>query len=613
MTGSRLPHALYAAFACLCASALVWPIYGWVGAASEPRLLGLPPAFAWNVGWVLAAFLALLTYDRGKSAGKALALVAAFLALAALLLFLAGGALRDSLFGLIGGGEDTLGAKPGHRAWIIGVSATYLVLCLGVGLWPGRKTSASAVGYVAGDRALGTVVMYFITGATIFSSIAFLGMPGWAYSKGVAALYVLGYGALGFVPFYFLGPRAARVGREYGLITQAEMVAKRFDSRVLAGLMALVTIYALVPYVAIQMKGAGLVLEAITGGDVPEHWGAFIVYAVVVTYVLRSGVLGVGWTNTFQGILMMVLAWIFGLYLPWRLYGGVGPMFERIAAERPELLSAPGLAAPSVDADGVIVRSGPWSWGTYTTSVLVSIIGFSCWPQLFMRAFSARSERVLKRTVVLYPTFQIFLVPILLIGFAGVLFATPPTSSDQVLPHMLVQLDLPAVFVGLFCAGALAASMSSGDALLHTAASVGVRDGFVTTFGKQLAPETERRWIRIGVVVVAVGAYALAMGYRGSIAGLLLYAYGPIAQFAPVVVATLYWRRATEAGVVAGLVAGIGVSILCQAVGSPYGWHVGAWGLIANVATLVLVSLATGRGGRQGGNFLDVAGRAPTA
>ncbi|NIV46932.1 MAG: sodium:solute symporter family protein, partial [Gammaproteobacteria bacterium] len=63
------------------------------------------------------------------------------------------------------------------------------------GILPGRKASGTAAGYVAGDRTLGLLVMYFITGATIFSAFAFLGGPGWAYSKGAAAFYILAYGA----------------------------------------------------------------------------------------------------------------------------------------------------------------------------------------------------------------------------------------------------------------------------------------------------------------------------------------------------------------------------------------------------------------------------------
>ena len=105
-------------------------------------------------------------------------------------------------------------------SWIVvtGVAALYLLASLCVGLIPGRRSSKTASGFVAGDRSLGLLVMYFITGATIFSAFAFLGGPGWAYSRGAAAFYILAYGCLAFLPFYFIGPRAARLGRRFGFV-----------------------------------------------------------------------------------------------------------------------------------------------------------------------------------------------------------------------------------------------------------------------------------------------------------------------------------------------------------------------------------------------------------
>ncbi|MBW3533806.1 MAG: GTP cyclohydrolase II [Gemmatimonadetes bacterium] len=85
------------------------------------------------------------------------------------------------------------------------------------------------------------------------------------------------------------------------------------------------------------MRGAGIVIEAVTEGHVPLWLGAAVAYAIVVWYVLGSGVTAIGWTNTFQGMFMMVIAWSLGLWLPGHLYGGVGPMFEEIMARRPEL------------------------------------------------------------------------------------------------------------------------------------------------------------------------------------------------------------------------------------------------------------------------------------
>lgn len=489
---------------------------------------------------------------------------------------------------------------------VVSVSVGYLALCLVIGMLPGRKSSDSAAGYVAGDRSLGLFVMYFITGATIFSAFAFLGAPGWVYSRGASAFYILAYGTLGFIPFYFLGPRASRLGREYGFVTQAQMVSARFRLPTIAGVMALISTLAFVPYLALQMKGAGYVLEAMTHGAVPEWMGAALVYGVVLIYVLKSGVLGVGWTNTFQGLFMMVLAWTMGLYLPKLLYGGVGPMFDALAAERPELLTPPGLAG----------SGAPWSWGEYSSAVLVSVVGFSVWPHLFMKAFTARDENTLRRTVVLYPTFQLFIVPILFIGFAGVLFGSAPEKPDQILPHLLMNLELSPWLVGFFCAGALAASMSSGDAMVHACASIVVRDGWVTALGRELGAQRERTAIRVLVLVLILGAYALALLYQGSLVDLLLFAYGPVGQFAPAVIATLYWRRATGAGVLAGLLVGIATNLVFvfNPGFRPWPLNPGLYGFAANVLVLGLVTLATRRGtSPEEERYLEVASKSPAA
>jgi len=144
-------------------------------------------------------------------------------------------------------------------------------------------------------------------------------------------------------------------------------------------------------------------------------------------------------------------------------------MFGRILAERPEMLSVPGLTA----------AGDPWSWGGYSSAILVSAIGLMMWPHLFMKAFTARDDRTLRRTVVLFPTFQLFLIPVFLIGFAGVLLPESPPNADFILPFLILRSELPVLVVGLFRACALSASMSTGDALLHAAASVTVEDGIV--------------------------------------------------------------------------------------------------------------------------------------
>ncbi|HZD04476.1 MAG TPA: sodium:solute symporter family protein, partial [Longimicrobiales bacterium] len=444
----------------------------------------------------------------------------------------------------------------------------YLAVTLVIGLTAGRRTSRSVTGYVAGDRSFGLLVMYFVTGATVFSAFAFLGGPGWAYSRGAAAFYILSYGVLGIFPWYWVGPKTADVGRRFGYVTQAQLLRGRFPSRFLSALLAALSLMAFVPYVTLQMRGAGLVIEAVTDGAVPLWAGAALAYGVVVIYVLASGVMAVGWTNTFQGIFMVVIAWSLGLYLPHELYGGVGPMFEQIASQRPELLTVPGLGPEGL----------PWSWGAYSSAVLVSAVGFTMWPHLFMKAFTARSDDILRRTVILFPTFQLFLIPVFLIGFAGVLYPSPPAEPDSIMPHMILGTALPALVVGLFCAGALSASMSTGDALLHAAASIAVEDG-IRPYAR-LSDRQQRLLMRLLVLAVGGIAYYLAIIQHRSLVWLLLTAYGVVDQFAPPVYAALYWRRATTPAVILGFLGGIATTVffLLRPELKPFGIHEGVLG-----------------------------------
>jgi solute:Na+ symporter, SSS family len=466
---------------------------------------------------------------------------------------------------------------------ITAVVLGYLGVTLTIGLLAGRRVTSSVAGYVAADRQFGLLAMYFITGATIFSAFAFLGGPGWAYSRGAAAFYIMSYGVLGIVPLYFLGPKAGRLGRRFGFLTQAQLVVGRFPSRTLSVLLAIVSVAAFIPYLMLQMSGAGIVFSAVTDGNVPFWLGAALAYAVVATYVLSSGVSAVGWTNVFQGVFMLAVAWALGLFIPISLYGGVGAMFEQIAQARPELLTVPGLTG----------SGEPWSWGAYSSAIIASALGFVMWPHLFMKSFTARDDRTLRRTVVLFPTFQLFLIPVFLIGYAGVLFPSAPPSSDFILPHMILETGLPVLVVALFCAGALSASMSTGDAVLHGAASVAVEDGLRPLV--RMTDAQQRFLMRVLVLAIGGISYYFAIIQQQTLVFLLLTAYGVVCQLAPPVYAAMYWRRATTTGVLAGLGAGIvaNVFFLVRADLRPFQIHDGILAVMVNVGVLVLISWLT--------------------
>ncbi|QYJ16146.1 putative symporter YodF [Rubrobacter xylanophilus DSM 9941] len=466
---------------------------------------------------------------------------------------------------------------------VTGIAVAYLIAVLVIGLRARNQQSSTLVGYVAGGREVGLIILFFIMGAEIFSAFAFLGGPGWAYDKGAPALYIMAYLGLGLLPWWVLGPKTARLGRKYGYLTQADLMSDRFSSKGLSAIVALVSVGAFIPYLTLQITGAGYLFRAATDGNVPFWLGALAAFVIVTIYVYVSGLRGIGWTNVIQGIIMVLVAWWIGMAVADRFYGGVGQMFREIQAEAPQYLTLPGVQG--------------MSWAAFSSIILVSAIGFTMWPHLFMKAYGADSEKTIKKTIIIYPLYGYLLVPTLIIGFAGILVFrdSPLENPDNVLPELVVnEANFSPWLVGIMLSGALAAAMSTGSNLAHTASTVLVRDLFVAVFRQDMPERQVVLLTRIFVVVISVVAYVLALFNPASLVGLLLGAYGAVVQFFPLIVAVFFWKRATKAGAFAGLISGSAVMLYFSFLAPPpFEIHAGIWGLLANTVALVAVSLLT--------------------
>lgn len=465
----------------------------------------------------------------------------------------------------------------------------YLALTLAVGWAAGRDRSETVTAFVAGDRDFGPVVMYFVLGATVFSAFALLGTPQRVMAKGAEVLYLLAYGSVGFAPLFFFGGHVRRIGARLGFVTQAELLGGRYDSRAITAAAGVASLLAFIPYMVIQLKGAGIVMEAVVGWH--RTLGALTVYGVVTAYILLGGVRGVGWTNVVQGATMMIAVWALGLWVPHKLFGGVGPMFDRLIEQYPAHLTLPGPAGVSD--------------GQYASEVIVTALGFAMWPQLFMKCFTARSGRLVQLSAALFPSFLFFIVPLIFLGFCALLLGGP--VEDRVLIWLVQQPELglgPVVFAGVAFA-VLAASMSTGDALLHAGGSILVRDVLVRGAGMQLDERAQTRAMRAGTVGFSLLCLFMFHSLLGQlpIVELLLYGYSLPLQFLPLVLAGLYWPRANRQGAHWGLGLGLGTVALLfvlavaapelAALLNPRGLHPGVIALVLNVVGLVAGSLAS--------------------
>ncbi|MFC6725171.1 sodium:solute symporter family protein, partial [Halobium palmae] len=194
----------------------------------------------------------------------------------------------------------------------VGVVAGYLLVALAVGLLAYRVTDRTAEDYYLGGRSVGTLVLVFTTFATLLSAFTFFGGPNLAYSAGPEWILVMGLmdGVLFAILWYVVGYKQWLVGRRYGYVTLGEMLGDRFGSTRLRAVVAGISLFWLFPYVMLQQMGAGEALVGLTDGVVPYWAGAALITAFMIVYVVVSGLRGVAWTDTIQGLFMLSVTWV---------------------------------------------------------------------------------------------------------------------------------------------------------------------------------------------------------------------------------------------------------------------------------------------------------------
>src|SRR6201993_2792831 len=97
-------------------------------------------------------------------------------------------------------------------------------------------------------RGFGLILVWLLTAGEVYTTFAFLGASGWAYSRGGPTLYVLAYLTLAYVVAFFILPQIWELGRKHVLQTQSDFFGLRYRNRYLAGFVCLVGIVCFVPY-----------------------------------------------------------------------------------------------------------------------------------------------------------------------------------------------------------------------------------------------------------------------------------------------------------------------------------------------------------------------------
>src|SRR5207244_2549179 len=150
-------------------------------------------------------------------------------------------------------------------------------------------------GRLARRRGFGVVLVFLLTAGEVYTTFAFLGASGWAYSRGGPTLYVLAYLTLAYVVSFFILPPVWELGRKYALQTLSDFFGLRYRNRHLAGFVCIVGIVCFVPYLQLQITGVGIIVSVASFDAIPRTTAMAIAVAALVAFVFASGVRAVAW------------------------------------------------------------------------------------------------------------------------------------------------------------------------------------------------------------------------------------------------------------------------------------------------------------------------------
>ena len=406
----------------------------------------------------------------------------------------------------------------------------YLAIVAAIAFYATKRTS-TAHDYVIGGRSLSAPVAALSAGASDMSGWLLLGLPGAVFALGLGEAWIV----VGLVCGAWANWRlvAAKL-RDYserlqGAVTLPQFFARRVGARTRAPALVatLLVLFFFAVYTAAGFVAAAKLFESVLGLDYAVALWTGVV--LVLLYTALGGFLAVSWTDFVQALLMLLSL------------GVVATL---------AFLHAPAQAVADVAAPGIgaLALIGALAWG----------LGYFGQPHVlarFMAIDAAASVGRARRVNLLW--MSLAGVAAIAVGASGRGYFGAAGLDDPETVFIALAGELLAPWIaGIVVAGVLAAVMSTVDSQLLTAATALVED-VVRPAATSLSDKHLLLASRATVVVIALAAGAIAADPNSQVLSMVAYAWAGLgASIGPAVLACLYWRRATEAGLVAGMLLG---------------------------------------------------------
>ncbi len=489
------------------------------------------------------------------------------------------------------------------NVYTVAAFVLYAVVIIVIGIIS-FKRSKNMNDYFLGGRNLGSWTTAISAQASDMSGWLLMGLPGSILVGGLTQSWIaIGLFVGTYLNWLICASRLRKMSYAAGdAITIPEYFQKRFfsSSPVLRFVCAAIIFFFFLIYTASAFSSGAKLFNYVFGID---YTLALTIGAlIIISYTFLGGFLAVCYTDVIQGMLMFAALIVVPLVIVFQTKD-MGAVFDAAVANG----SVPNNYLSFIhNPDGTLAI-------TTIVSGLAWGLGYFGMPHILVRFMAIKSSDLIKKSRII-ATVWVFvtLVAAALVGIFGMIFLNSPENAELLAKFNAINDNekifmflssslLPALIAGIILSAILAAIMSTADSQLLVTSSAVTNDMF--KLFKKNASDKTLMWISRGaVILVAVIAYFIAFDPNSSVMGLVSYAWAGFgAAFGPAMLLSLFWKKMTMPGAVAGIIAGGASVILWESI--PVLSGTGVYSLlpaffIALVA-VVVVSLKTKVDGKK--------------
>jgi solute:Na+ symporter, SSS family len=385
-----------------------------------------------------------------------------------------------------------------------------------------------------GGRRFGTVITWFLVGGDLYTAYTLIAVPGLVFGLGAIGFFALPYTIIVYPLVLLIMPKLWQIAHNRGMVTPADYVKERFDSRLLALLIAITGFVATMPYIALQMYGIEIV---VTMMGVPVTASLIAAFAIVAVFTFVSGLRAPALIALVKDTLIILTVIVAVIYITYQL-GGFDDIFAQVPTAKQTL--------------------APEQYAGFATLALGSALALFLYPHAITGIFGSSSQRVIRRNASLLPAYTIILGLVALFGYMALAAGTQPTvrGADGVVPQLFADFFADPLVGVAFAAIAIGAVVPA-SVMAIAASNLFTRNLYQEFVRQDISSSEEATVSRIGSTIVLVGALIWVLSAPNYAITLQLAGGVWILQTLPAVFLALYIRWLDRWALVVGWLVGM--------------------------------------------------------